>query len=150
MLALWSFLAYALAVGGFALSANFWLSFGLLGVTGMANSLQAVMRQTTFHLLTPQQVRGRAFAVFHMFSQGANSVGATEVGFMAALHRRARRVAVRLRRRHVANVGILDRHAEPAQVRRQLTKANYAKQAAQQALRRHDETSLRLLYAVPS
>ena len=64
---------------------NFWLSFGLLGVTGLANSLQAVMRQTTFHLLTPQQVRGRAFAVFHMFSQGANSVGATEVGFMAAL-----------------------------------------------------------------
>lgn len=85
MLALWSFLAYALAVGGFALSANFWLSFGLLSVTGLANSLQAVMRQTTFHLLTPQQVRGRAFAVFHMFSQGANSVGATEVGFMAAL-----------------------------------------------------------------
>jgi MFS family permease len=85
MLALWSFLAYALAVGGFALSVNFWLSFGFLGVTGLANSLQAVMRQTTFHLLTPQQVRGRAFAVFHMFSQGANSVGATEVGFMAAL-----------------------------------------------------------------
>ena len=85
MLALWSFLAYALAVGGFALSVHFWLSFGLLGVTGLANSLQAVMRQTTFHLLTPQQVRGRAFAVFHMFSQGANSVGATEVGFLAAL-----------------------------------------------------------------
>jgi predicted MFS family arabinose efflux permease len=85
MVALWSFLAYALAIGGFALSVNFWLSFGLLAVTGLANSLQAVMRQTTFHLLTPQQVRGRAFAVFHMFSQGANSVGATEVGFMAAL-----------------------------------------------------------------
>lgn len=84
-LALWSFLAYALAVGGFALSEYFWLSFALLAVTGLANSLQAVMRQTTFHLLTPQQVRGRAFAVFHMFSQGANSAGATEVGFMAAL-----------------------------------------------------------------
>ena len=64
---------------------NFWLSFGLLAATGLANSLQAVMRQTTFHLLTPEHVRGRAFAVFHMFSQGANSVGATEVGFMAAL-----------------------------------------------------------------
>jgi len=85
MLALWAFLAYALALGAFALSANFWLSLILLGVMGLANSLQAVMRQTSFHLLTPQQVRGRAFAVFHMFSQGANSVGATEVGFMAAL-----------------------------------------------------------------
>jgi hypothetical protein len=43
------------------------------------------MRQTTFHLLTPDQVRGRAFAVFNMFSQGANAAGAAEVGFMAAL-----------------------------------------------------------------
>jgi len=85
MLALWSFLAYALALGAFALSANLWISLVLLGVMGLSNSLQAVMRQTSFHLLTPQQVRGRAFAVFQMFSQGANSVGATEVGFMAAL-----------------------------------------------------------------
>jgi hypothetical protein len=43
------------------------------------------MRQTSFHLLTPDHVRGRAFAVFNMFSQGANSVGAAEIGFMAAL-----------------------------------------------------------------
>jgi hypothetical protein len=43
------------------------------------------MRQTTFHLLTPDHVRGRAFSVFNMFSQGANSVGAAIVGFMAAL-----------------------------------------------------------------
>lgn len=85
LLALWSFLAYALAVGIFALSTNFLLSLVLLAVTGLANSLQAVMRQTTFHLFTPDQVRGRAFAVFHMFSQGANGFGATEIGFAAAL-----------------------------------------------------------------
>jgi hypothetical protein len=47
--------------------------------------LQAVMRQTSFHLLTPDHVRGRAFSVFNMFSQGANSVGAAEIGFMASL-----------------------------------------------------------------
>jgi len=57
----------------------------VLGFLGLANSLQAVMRQTTFHLLTPDHLRGRAFSVFNMFSQGANSVGATEVGFVAAL-----------------------------------------------------------------
>jgi MFS family permease len=85
LLVLWSFLAYALALGVFALSTTFWLSLLLLGAMGLANSLQAVMRQTTFHLLTPDHVRGRAFSVFNMFSQGANSVGATEVGFMAAL-----------------------------------------------------------------
>lgn len=84
-LALWSFLGYALALGAFAVSTNFWLSLLLLGALGLANSLQAVMRQTSFHLLTPDRVRGRAFSVFNMFSQGANSVGAAEVGFMAAL-----------------------------------------------------------------
>jgi MFS family permease len=85
LLALWSFLAYALALGGFAISTDYWLSLLLLGTMGLANSLQAVMRQTSFHLLTPDAVRGRAFSVFNMFSQGANSLGATEVGFMAAL-----------------------------------------------------------------
>jgi predicted MFS family arabinose efflux permease len=85
LLAMWSFLLYALAVGLFALSTNFLLSVSLLGFLGLANALQAVMRQTTFHLLTPDEVRGRAFAIFNMFSQGANAVGATEVGFAAAL-----------------------------------------------------------------
>jgi MFS family permease len=85
MLALWSFLSYAVALGIFAISTSFGLSMILLGVMGLANSLQAVMRQTSFHILTPEPVRGRAFAVFQMFSQGANGVGATEVGFMAAL-----------------------------------------------------------------
>jgi MFS family permease len=85
LLVLWSFLAYAVAVGVFGLSTNFLLSLVLLAVTGLANSLQAVMRQTTFHLFTPDQVRGRAFAVFHMFSPGANGFGATEIGFVAAL-----------------------------------------------------------------
>ena len=84
-LALWSFLAYALALGIFAQSTHMSLSLFLLGVLGLANSLQAVMRQTSFHLLTPDHVRGRAFSVFNMFSQGANSVGAAEIGFMASL-----------------------------------------------------------------
>src|SRR4030095_1150776 len=87
LLALWSFLAYAAALGIFALSTSFWLSLLLLGVLGLSNPLQAVMRQTSFHLLTPDHLRGRAFSVFNMFSQGANAVGAAEVGFMAALLR---------------------------------------------------------------
>ena len=84
-LALWSFLSYALTVGIFAMSTQMALSLVLLGLLGLANSLQAVMRQTSFHLLTPDPVRGRAFAVFNMFSQGANSVGAAEIGFAASL-----------------------------------------------------------------
>jgi MFS family permease len=85
LLALWSFFLYVAALGVFAISTNFGLSLFLLGTMGLANSLQAVMRQTSFHLLTPDHVRGRAFSVFNMFSQGANAAGGAEVGFMAAL-----------------------------------------------------------------
>lgn len=85
LMALWSFLVFSLSLGLFALSRNFWLALLWVGILGLTNSLQAVMRQTAFHLLTPDQVRGRAFSVFNMFSQGANSVGAMEVGFAASL-----------------------------------------------------------------
>lgn len=85
LLALWSFLLYAAALGIFAISTHFALSLFLLSAMGLANSLQAVMRQTSFHLLTPDHVRGRAFSVFNMFSQGANAAGGAEVGFVAAL-----------------------------------------------------------------
>jgi MFS family permease len=85
LLALSAFFTYAFVLGLFGLSTYFWWSLFLLAVLGLANSLQAVMRQTAFHLLTPDQLRGRAFSVFNMFSQGANSVGAAEVGFVAAL-----------------------------------------------------------------
>jgi MFS family permease len=85
LFALWAFLLFSLSLGVFAVSPSFRLSLVLVGCLGLTNSLQAVMRQTTFHLLTPDHVRGRAFSVFNMFSQGANSVGAMVVGFAAAL-----------------------------------------------------------------
>jgi MFS family permease len=85
LLALTAFLSYCVALAFFAVSVSFSVSLLLLGILGLANSLQAVMRQTSFHLLTPDHVRGRSFAVFNMFSQGANSVGAMEIGFLAAL-----------------------------------------------------------------
>ncbi len=85
LLALTAFFAYAMGLGFFAVSTNLGLSLLLLAILGLANALQAVMRQTAFHLLTPDHLRGRAFSVFNIFSQGANSLGAAEVGFMAAL-----------------------------------------------------------------
>jgi len=85
LFALWAFLLFSLSLGVFAVSPSFRLSLVLVGCLGLTNSLQAVMRQTTFHLLTPDHVRGRAFSVFNMFSQGANSVGAMVAGFAAAL-----------------------------------------------------------------
>jgi MFS family permease len=85
LLALWSFLLFSLCLGFFAMSQNFWAALLLLGILGLSNTLQAVMRQTSFHLLTPDHIRGRAFSVFNMFSQGANAVGAMVVGFTASL-----------------------------------------------------------------
>ena len=85
LLVLSAFLLFSSCLGLFALWNNFGLALVLVATLGLANSLQAVMRQTAFHLLTPDHLRGRAFSVFNMFSQGANSVGALEVGFVAAL-----------------------------------------------------------------
>jgi predicted MFS family arabinose efflux permease len=85
LLALWAFLLFSLGLGLFAASSDFWVALVLVGGLGLTNALQAVMRQTAFHLLTPDSLRGRAFSVFNMFSQGANSVGAMVVGFTAAL-----------------------------------------------------------------
>ena len=85
LLALWAFLMFSLCLGAFALTPNFWVAVALVAGLGLTNSLQAVMRQTSFHLLTPDHLRGRAFSVFNMFSQGANAVGAMIVGFLASL-----------------------------------------------------------------
>src|SRR5215510_814667 len=85
LVALWAFLAYSLCVGVFAVTENFWLALALVGVLGASNSVQAVMRQTAFQLLTPDHLRGRTFAVFTIFSHSAGALGAMEVGFAAAL-----------------------------------------------------------------
>jgi MFS family permease len=85
LLALWAFLAYSLCVGVFAVVENFWLALLLVGLLGATNSVQAVMRQTAFQLLTPDHLRGRTFAVFTMFSHSAGALGAMEVGFAATL-----------------------------------------------------------------
>jgi predicted MFS family arabinose efflux permease len=85
MLALWAFLLFSLCLGAFAVTPSFWTAVVLVAGLGLTNSLQAVMRQTSFHLLTPDHLRGRAFSVFNMFSQGANAVGAMIVGFLASL-----------------------------------------------------------------
>jgi MFS family permease len=85
LLALWCFLLYSLCLGFFAVSRSFWAALVLVSCLGLTNSIQAVMRQTAFHLLTPDRLRGRAFSVFNMFSQGSNSIGAMEVGFTASL-----------------------------------------------------------------
>jgi MFS family permease len=85
LVALWAFLSFSFCLAAFALTHNFWLAFALVIVMGITNSLQAVIRHTAFQTLTPDHLRGRTFAVFTIFAQGAGSFGAMQVGFMASL-----------------------------------------------------------------
>ena len=83
-LALWSFLSYALALGIFALSTHMGLSIFLLGFrTGQFAASRNAPNQ--FSSVNSRPRARPRFLGFQMFSQGANSVGATEVGFTAAL-----------------------------------------------------------------
>jgi len=76
---------YGVALIIFGTSSLFWLSLLLVGVLGFTDAISVTVRQTTVQLLTPDQLRGRAFSIFSIFALGANSVGAMEAGIVAAL-----------------------------------------------------------------
>ncbi|HWP59216.1 MAG TPA: MFS transporter [Candidatus Acidoferrales bacterium] len=85
LVALWAFLSFSSLLAVFAVNRHFWLALPLVMALGVTNSLQAVIRQTAFQVLTPDHLRGRTFAVFAIFAQGAGSFGAMQVGFVASL-----------------------------------------------------------------
>ena len=107
LVALWAFLVYSFCVGVFAVSENFWLALVLVGVLGATNSVQAVMRQTAFQLLTPDHLRGRTFAVFTIFSHSAGALGAIKSRVRGGSPRRAGSIALRKRCRDRSHRGLL-------------------------------------------
>ena len=50
---------FGLATAGFGLSKVFWLSLLMLGITGAADTISTVLRQTIRQLVTPNHIRGR-------------------------------------------------------------------------------------------
>jgi len=69
----------------FALSRNFYLSFGLLMMSGMFDNISVVIRATTMQLVTPDEMRGRVASVNSIFIGSSNEIGSFESGLAAKL-----------------------------------------------------------------
>ncbi len=75
---------YGAATVVFGLSTSFWLSLASLAVTGGADMVSVVVRQTLVQLETPDAMRGRVSAVNSMFIGASNQLGEFESGATAA------------------------------------------------------------------
>jgi MFS family permease len=82
---LWSVSGFGLATIVFGLSRNFALSFAMLALTGALDNISIVVRGTLIQLLTPDEMRGRVFAVNSIFIGSSNELGAFESGITAQL-----------------------------------------------------------------
>ena len=82
---LWCVAGFGLSMIGFGLSTDFWLSMGLLIMSGMFDSVSVIVRSTLIHTLTPENMKGRVSAVNSIFIGSSNEIGAFESGFAAKL-----------------------------------------------------------------
>lgn len=80
-----SIAVFGLATVAFGLSRVFWFSLVMLGVTGAADTISTVLRQTIRQLATPNQLRGRMTSINMVFFMGGPQLGEVEAGFVAAL-----------------------------------------------------------------
>jgi MFS family permease len=69
----------------FGLSKMFWLSFGVLLLSGMLDGISVVTRGTIMQLKTPDNMRGRVLSVNSMFINSSNELGQFESGIAARL-----------------------------------------------------------------
>ena len=73
-----------MAIMVFAVSTSFWLSMAALAVSGAADMVSVVIRQTLMQLDTPDEIRGRVGAVNSIFIGASNQLGEFESGAVAA------------------------------------------------------------------
>lgn len=76
---------FGLATVLFGLSESFWLSLFALTVTGAADCISVVTRNTLVQLETPDEMRGRVAAVNSIFIGASNQLGEFESGATAAM-----------------------------------------------------------------
>ena len=76
---------FGISIIVFGLSSIFWLSVFALFVSGAADGISMVIRQTILQLKTPDDMRGRVSAVNSMFVGSSNELGAFESGLAAKL-----------------------------------------------------------------
>jgi MFS family permease len=76
---------YGLAIVGVGLSTNAILAMVFLAISGAADMISTVIRQTLRQLLTPNALRGRVTAATGMFFISGPQLGELEAGFVADL-----------------------------------------------------------------
>ena len=76
---------YGAATVAFGLSKFFWFSLLMLAVTGAADTVSTVLRQTIRQLVTPNHLRGRMTSVNMIFFMGGPQLGEMEAGVVAKL-----------------------------------------------------------------
>ncbi|HEX8098041.1 MAG TPA: MFS transporter, partial [Pyrinomonadaceae bacterium] len=76
---------YGAATVGFGLSRVFWLSLLMLALTGAADTVSTILRQTIRQLVTPNSLRGRMTSINMIFFMGGPQLGELEAGALAAL-----------------------------------------------------------------
>ena len=76
--------AYGVCMIIFGLSTSFALSLGVLAVSGCADMVSVVVRQTLMQIETPNEMRGRVSAVNSVFIGASNQLGEFESGATAA------------------------------------------------------------------
>ncbi|NSL54345.1 MFS transporter [Uliginosibacterium aquaticum] len=75
---------YGLATLVFGLSTSFLLSLSMLAISGAADMISVVIRQSLVQLETPDEMRGRVSAVNSIFIGASNQLGEFESGATAA------------------------------------------------------------------
>ena len=83
MLVLYASLAYGFILFGFGTANTLWLGALLIAALGAADAVTVAVRHATVMLTTPDQMRGRAFALMILAAQTANNVGTIWVGAWA-------------------------------------------------------------------
>ena len=74
---------YGAAIAIFGVSSWFWLSLVMLAISGAADTVSMVIRQTLRQTLTPDELRGRMSSVNMIFFLGGPQLGEVEAGAVA-------------------------------------------------------------------
>jgi len=76
---------FGVATAAFGVSTVYWFSLLMLAVTGAADTVSTVLRQTIRQLVTPNHLRGRMTSINMMFFMGGPQLGELEAGSLAAV-----------------------------------------------------------------
>ena len=76
---------FGLCMVVFGLATSFWVAMAALAVSGVADMVSVIVRQTLMQIATPDAMRGRVAAVNTLFIGASNQLGEFESGATAAL-----------------------------------------------------------------